>query len=226
MSVKWISRRESILSLRLQQAICRSAWGWPGRFAQNLNCRMIFVRLRASQLVPDIAALVGTLFHRLHFGCATGAFLLLNPDTVRRLSGRVVSNSFSPRALGRFISPIALCLGARDLRTWSRKLPSAANGPWPLCRHIYFTNHTLTGQKRPLALDVNAAKPPRLSIAELWPAFFHQPHFVWEGRALLLSTGKPSVAGWEEAWKSVVGFISPIAFWLGIWRCGRFFRAW
>src|SRR5271166_6859045 len=158
---------------------------------------MIFVRLRASQLVPDIAALVGTLFHRLHFGCATGAFLLLNPDTVRRLSGRVVSNSFSPRALGRFISPIALCLGARALRALSRKPPSAANGPCQLCRHIYFTNHTLTGQKRPVALYLKAARPPRLSIAELWPALFHQPHFVWEWRALLMLTGKPEVARWE-----------------------------
>jgi hypothetical protein len=29
-------------------------------------------------------------------------------------------------------------------------------------RRTYFTNHILTGQKRPLALDLNAARPPRV----------------------------------------------------------------
>src|SRR5271166_3659266 len=128
---------------------------------------MIFVRLRASQLVPDIAALVGTLFHRLHFGCATGAFLLLNPDTVRRLSGRVVSNSFSPRALGRFISPIALCLGARALSFWHRTPSAVAKGPLKFVRHFYFTSCTLSRSQSSLLLAQEAAKCCQWSLTAL-----------------------------------------------------------
>jgi hypothetical protein len=80
----------------------------------------------------------------------------------------------------RFISPAALCLGAR---VSSLLTPEAANRcqlPLQLRRQIYFASRTLSGSKSLFASDAGSANRCQRSLAAPSPDLFHQPHFVWE----------------------------------------------
>jgi hypothetical protein len=89
-------------------------------------------------------------------------------------------------------APVALCLGVIALDLSQRDLPSAANGFSRFCRCIYFTNHTLTGQRGFLAFDLKAARQPRVVDSRTAPSFMPPPALcLGVSRCLGVRTRRP-----------------------------------
>jgi hypothetical protein len=76
-------------------------------------------------------------------------------------------------SVARFISPAALCLGARVSSLLTPEVPTVANGPLQLRRQIYFTSRTLSGSKSLFALTPGAVCLCQWSCEDLSPNLFH-----------------------------------------------------
>src|SRR5271157_2608157 len=59
----------------------------------------------------------------------------------------------------RFISPAALCLGARVCSLLTPEAANRCHGPLQLRRQIYFTSRTLSGSKTVFASDAGSRQP-------------------------------------------------------------------